>query len=137
MVWPRPSKTNFTARGSYRPSSRATCSILSLGTALATETVTMAGLQGSLIPILYGGLLSVGVAYTLQVVAQKHAKPSHAAIILSMESVFGAIGGSLLISERMDTRGLIGCGLILAGVLISQISFQPKPKPIVADSLSK
>lgn len=108
----------------------ATCSILSLGTALATETVTMAGLQGSLIPILYGGLLSVGVAYTLQVVAQKHAKPSHAAIILSMESVFGAIGGALLLGESMNLRGLIGCGLILAGILVSQMTFGKKPVPV-------
>ncbi len=112
----------------------ATCSILSILTALFTETVTMDGLAGSLIPILYGGLLSVGVAYTLQVVAQKHAKPSHAAIILSMESVFGAIGGALLLSERMSLRGLTGCALILAGILISQINFAPikkKNKPAI------
>ena len=113
----------------------ATTSILSIIAAVLFESVTLDGLMGSAIPLLYGGLLSVGVAYTLQVVAQKDAKPSHAAIILSMESVFGAIGGALLLSERMDTRGLIGCGLILAGVLISQISFQPKP--VLADSISK
>lgn len=108
----------------------ATCSILSILTALFTETITMDGLSGSLIPILYGGLLSVGVAYTLQVVAQQHAKPSHAAIILSMESVFGAIGGALLLSEKMSTRGLIGCGLILSGILISQLNFSWSKKKI-------
>ena len=75
-------------------------------------------------------LLSVGVAYTLQVVAQKHAKPSHAAIILSMESVFGAIGGALLLGESMNLRGLIGCGLILAGILVSQMTFGKKPVPV-------
>jgi drug/metabolite transporter (DMT)-like permease len=99
----------------------ATCSILSLTTALIFEQVTMSGLSKALIPILYGGLLSVGVAYTLQVVAQKNAKPSHAAIILSMESVFGAIGGALLLNEVMSSRGYIGCALILGGILISQI----------------
>ncbi len=104
----------------------ATCSILSLISALMFETVTVAGLTGSMIPLLYGGLLSVGVAYTLQVVAQKDAKPSHAAIILSMESVFGAIGGALLLSESMSARGAVGCALILAGILISQINFSPK-----------
>lgn len=104
----------------------ATCSILSLVSALMFETVTVAGLSGSLIPLLYGGLLSVGIAYTLQVVAQKDAKPSHAAIILSMESVFGAIGGALLLSERMGLRGAIGCALILAGILISQLNFSRK-----------
>jgi drug/metabolite transporter (DMT)-like permease len=104
----------------------ATCSILSLVTALIFETITMSGLSKALIPILYGGFLSVGVAYTLQVVAQKNAKPSHAAIILSMESVFGAIGGALLLGEVMSSRGYIGCVLILVGIIVSQIKFSPE-----------
>jgi drug/metabolite transporter (DMT)-like permease len=104
----------------------ATCSILSLVTALILKQFTIDGLSKALIPILYGGLLSVGVAYTLQVVAQKNAKPSHAAIILSMESVFGAIGGALLLSESMSSRGYVGCVLILTGILITQIKFSPE-----------
>jgi len=104
----------------------ATCSILSLTTAFIFEDITMTGISSALIPILYGGLLSVGVAYTLQVVAQKNAKPSHAAIILSMESVFGAIGGAILLRESMSGRGYVGCGLILAGILVSQINFSPE-----------
>ena len=104
----------------------ATCAILSLLTAFFTEEITIAGLRGSLIPILYGGLLSVGVAYTLQVVAQKNAKPSHAAIILSTESVFGAIGGALMLQEVMGSRELFGCVLIMGGILISQIDLSPK-----------
>ena len=71
--------------------------------------------------ILYGGLLSVGVAYTLQVVAQKDAKPTHAAILLSMESVFGVIGGALFLEESLNGRGLIGCVLIFVAIIISQI----------------
>lgn len=104
----------------------ATCSFLSLITALIFEHITMSGISQALVPILYGGLLSVGVAYTLQVVAQKNAKPSHAAIILSMESVFGAIGGTLLLGEIMSTRGYIGCILMLGGILVSQVKFYPK-----------
>ena len=104
----------------------ATCSFLSIISALTFEQITISGLSQALIPILYGGILSVGVAYTLQVVAQKNAKPSHAGIILSMESVFGAIGGALLLGESMSTRGYIGCILILAGILVSQIKFFPK-----------
>lgn len=104
----------------------ATCSVLSLITAFIFEDITMSGISGALIPILYGGLLSVGVAYTLQVVAQKNAKPSHAAIILSMESVFGALGGIIILGETMSGRGYIGCALILAGILASQINFSPK-----------
>jgi drug/metabolite transporter (DMT)-like permease len=104
----------------------ATCSILSLITALLFERITMSGISNALIPILYGGFLSTGVAYTLQVVAQKNAKPSHAAIILSMESVFGAIGGALLLGEKMAIRGAIGCIFILGGILISQFKNFPK-----------
>jgi drug/metabolite transporter (DMT)-like permease len=103
-----------------------TCSFLSLISALIFEQITMNGISQALVPILYGGLLSVGVAYTLQVVAQKNAKPSHAAIILSMESVFGAIGGAVLLGESMSSRGYIGCILILGGILVTQIKFRSK-----------
>ncbi|MGK0465107.1 DMT family transporter [Clostridium sp.] len=104
----------------------ATCSFLSLISALIFEQVTMNGISQALVPILYGGLLSVGVAFTLQAIAQKNAKPSHAAIILSMESVFGAIGGAVLLGESMSSRGYIGCILILGGILVTQIKFRSK-----------
>lgn len=104
----------------------ATCSILSIASALLFEQITIISISQALIPILYGGFLSVGIAYTLQVVAQKNASPSHAGIILSMESVFSAIGGSLLLGESMNIRGYSGCLLIIGGVLISQIKFSFK-----------
>jgi drug/metabolite transporter (DMT)-like permease len=104
----------------------ATCSLLSLATALIFEQITITGLTQALIPILYGGFLSVGIAYTLQVVAQKNAKPSHAALILSMESVFGAIGGAVILGESMSTRGYFGCILILTGIFVSQIRISKK-----------
>lgn len=103
-----------------------TCAVISLIAAFFTEEVTMAALKGSLAPILYGGLLSVGVAYTLQVVAQKNAKPSHAAIILSTESVFGAIGGVWLLHEVMGMKEIIGAVMIMAGILISQMEFKSR-----------
>ena len=99
----------------------ATCSILSMGFALVLENISLIGLSQALVPILYGGIASVGIAYTLQVVGQKHAKPSHAAIILSMESVFASIGGLILLGEIMGVKGYIGCALMLAGMLLSQI----------------
>ncbi|MFH1981007.1 MAG: DMT family transporter [Pseudomonadota bacterium] len=99
----------------------ATCSVLSLATAVFLETITWAGIQAALIPILYGGLMSVGIAYTLQVVAQKDAHPAHAAIILSLEAVFAAIGGWLLLGEVLSARGITGCGLMLVGMLLSQM----------------
>lgn len=99
----------------------ATCSILSLTAGLIFEKTTFQGLEQAIIPILYGGICSVGVAYTLQVIAQKHARPAHAAIILSMESVFASIGGIIILNEKLGARGYAGCALMLSGMLISQI----------------
>ncbi len=74
-----------------------------------------------MLPILYGGLMSVGIAYTLQVVAQKDAPPAHASIILSLETVFAAISGWILLGEVLSFRTLIGCVLMLAGMLLVQL----------------
>lgn len=98
----------------------ATCSILSLITAFALEDISIGGIYLALIPILFGGIMSVGVAYTLQAVGQRYAKPAHAAIALSMEAVFAAIGGMLILKETMNLRGYFGCALMLAGMLITQ-----------------
>ena len=98
----------------------AACSVLSLIVAFIFEDVNLNGLTNALVPILYGGIMSAGVAYTLQAVGQKYAKPSHAAIALSMESVFAAIGGALLINEVLPTKGYAGCALMLLGMLIAQ-----------------
>lgn len=111
-----------------------TCSVLSLITALCIETIAWNGIAQAGIPILYGGLFSVGIAYTLQVVGQKSASPSHAAIILSMETVFAAIGGYLIINEQLGARELWGCGLMFTGMLVSQLQsiLSPKAQPLKA-----
>lgn len=101
----------------------AVCSILSLLVAFIFENFTLNEIYQAAIPILYGGLMSVGVAYTIQVYAQKSALPSDAAIILSLESLFAALGGWLILSEQMDAIKIFGCVLMLAGVIISQIKF--------------
>jgi drug/metabolite transporter (DMT)-like permease len=75
---------------------------------------------GALIPILYGGIGSVGIAYTLQVVAQSDAPPAHAAIILCFEGFFAALGGVLLLSEKVNGAVLLGFILMLAGMLVTQ-----------------
>ncbi|MFP5212064.1 MAG: EamA family transporter, partial [Acidobacteriota bacterium] len=98
------------------------CSALSLITATMTETISLQALCGVLVPILYGGFLSVGIAYTLQVVAQRDAHPAHAAIILSLESVFAALTGWILLGESLTLRAFWGCGLMLAGMLLSQFN---------------
>lgn len=98
-----------------------TCSILSLVTAVFTETIVISSLVAAAVPIVYGGVCSVGIAYTLQILGQKHAPPAHAAIILSMETVFAAIGGFVLIGEKMGGQEIFGCALMLSGMLVSQL----------------
>lgn len=98
-----------------------TCSILSLITASIVEAITVNAILQAFVPLLYGGLGSVGIAYTLQVIAQRDAHPAHAAILLSLESVFAAIGGWLILGEIISPRGLVGCGLMLSGMLLSQL----------------
>ncbi len=97
------------------------CAVLSLTSAAAAEPISISGIRDGILPILYGGLMSVGVAYTLQVVAQKDAPPAHAAVILSLETVFAAVAGWILLGEGLSLRALIGCMLMLAGMLLVQL----------------
>ena len=100
------------------------CSLLSLITAIFFETITLQSLLAAGIPIFYGGVLSVGVAYTLQVVGQRDAQAAHAAILLSLEAVFAVIGGWILLRETLTLRGRCGCLLMFAGMLVSQFKSQ-------------
>ncbi|MFA8299263.1 MAG: DMT family transporter [Hyphomicrobiales bacterium] len=104
------------------------CGILSMIVAVFRETIDYNSILLAGIPILYGGIGSVGIAYTLQVFAQKHTRPSHAAIILSFESVFAAIGGWLIINEQLSNMGILGCVMMLIGVIIAQIKFRNRKK---------
>ncbi len=99
----------------------AVCSLLSAVVALASESITLAGLSNALLPILYGGFMSVGIAYTLQVVAQRDAHPTPAAIIMSLESAFAAVGGGLMLGEALGVRGSLGAALMLTGMVLAQI----------------
>ena len=87
---------------------------------LPNETLTLDAIRDGLPALLYSGIMSVGVAFTLQVIAQKDAKPAHAAILMSLESVFSVVGGALLLHERMGLRSGIGCVLMFAAVLLAQ-----------------
>jgi drug/metabolite transporter (DMT)-like permease len=98
----------------------AFCSLISLTGAVLFEDITLSGLRAGVIPLLYGGLMSVGVAYTLQVVAQRDARPAPAAIILSLEAVFAALAGWMLLGETLTMQALVGCALMLAGMIWSQ-----------------
>lgn len=95
------------------------CSLLSAVFALLTEKLSLSGIRMAAIPILYGGLVSVGIAYTLQVIAQKRARPAHAAIIMSLEAVFALIGGWIMLSEPVTIQGTAGGALMFTAMILS------------------
>jgi len=97
------------------------CGVISLLIAIAIEMISWDMIVATTIPLLYAGIMSTGIAYTLQVVAQQHAHSSHAAIILSLEGAFAVLGGWLLLGEHLPARGLLGCALMLTGMFLSQL----------------
>lgn len=99
----------------------AAVSLISLIIAFVVEDVSLNGILQAAVPIFYGGVMSVGIAYTLQIIGQRTAHPAHASILLSLEAVFAAFGGWLILSEVMTFRQLSGCALMLSGMLISQL----------------
>lgn len=106
----------------------ATCALVSLLLALVFEEIDPANIWLAGPALLYGGLFAVAVGYTLQVVAQKHAIASHAAIILSLEAVFAAIAGALFLDESLTLRGYLGCVLMFIGMLAAQL-WPRRPEP--------
>jgi drug/metabolite transporter (DMT)-like permease len=98
-----------------------TCSVISMVLALIFEPIEISAIIAAGPALLYGGLIAVGIGYTLQVVAQKHAIASHAAIIFSLEAVFAAIAGAWLLGEALQLKGYVGCALMLAGMLLAQL----------------
>lgn len=97
------------------------CGVVSLAIGLVVEPLRLSDIVRAAPTILYGGALSVGVAYTIQVVAQKDAAPAHAAVIFSMEGVFAALAGWLVLGETLATRAMLGCALMLAGLIVCQV----------------
>ena len=97
------------------------CGALSAFGALFLEDWSNQQIGAALPGILFAGVVSVAIAYTLQVVAQPAVTPSHAVIILSLEGVFGAFAGWLLCGEAMSVRGMVGAGVLTAGVIVAQL----------------
>lgn len=98
-----------------------TCAVISLLLAIVLEEIKLESILAAGPAILYGGILGVAVGFTLQVVAQKDAIASHAAIILSLEAVFAAIAGAIFLSESLEMRGYFGCALMFVGMLLAQL----------------
>lgn len=97
------------------------CGIISLPFMLGFETVSWASIMESKIPILYAGVMSCGVAYTLQVIAQKRTEPTMTSLILSMESVIAVIAGILILGESISVRETIGSIIMFSGILLAQM----------------
>ena len=89
--------------------------------ALLFEHPTLASLLSAAGPILYAGVMSCGVAYTLQVVAQRHVEPTLASLVLSLESVFSVLTGWLVLHQTLSLRELTGCGLMFAAIVLAQL----------------
>lgn len=97
------------------------CAVFSFIAALISETIDLQNVLLAYLPILYAGLFSVGIAFTIQVVAQREAHPANAAIIMSLEAVFAVIGGWMILNESIPLRGLFGCVMMLIGMILSQL----------------
>ena len=106
------------------------CGILCAVPMFVQEQPRISEILAAWIPLAYAGVLSCGVAYTLQVIAQKNTDPTVASLLLSLESVFSVLTGWVILGERLSGRELFGCALVFAAVLLAQI---PGKKPVSND----
>ncbi|HVI39370.1 MAG TPA: DMT family transporter [Anaerovoracaceae bacterium] len=104
--------------------------VLSFIGALIFEDMSISGIIDCAIPILYAGALSGGVGFTFQILGQKHTNPTVASLILSLEAVFGAIFGFLILKEMMTPREIAGCLMMFCAIIISQLPDRKKPETI-------
>lgn len=105
-----------------------TCGSLSGIVMLLTESPKPAHILAAWMPILYSGVLSCGVAYTLQIVGQKNYNPTVATLLLSLESVFSVLTGWVVLHEKLSARELAGCVLIFCAVIMAQLPERKKEK---------
>ena len=106
-----------------------TTAILSAVVALFTETPTWEKIVSAMIPILYCGIVSGDIGYTLQIVAQKFTDPTIASLLMSLESVFAALAGTILLHESMSLQEGIGCIILFAAIIWAQIPLPKKRRP--------
>ncbi|WP_033045943.1 MULTISPECIES: DMT family transporter [Pseudomonas] len=107
-----------------------TCAVLSLAIAIVSEPISLDSVSNAGIPLFYGSVLSVAIGFTLQILAQRHIKATHSAIILSIEAVFAAFAGWLILNETLTLKASIGCALILTGTLLAQLSPEKDRKKV-------
>ena len=97
------------------------CGIISVIIAFIFESPSLSAILSGWLPILYAGVLSCGVAYTLQIVGQKNMDPTVASLILSLESVFSVLAGWLILNQTMTLREFSGCGLMFLAIILAQL----------------
>lgn len=108
----------------------ASCGLCSFIAVPFVETLALADLQRAALPIAYTALFPIALGFTLQIYAQRHAPETHAAIILSLESVFAVLAGWLILNESLTHRERIGCVLMFAGMIVAQLfSHKQRPSP--------
>lgn len=93
---------------------------------MTTETITLPAFKQALIPMLYTGIFSTGVAYTLQIIGQKGLNPTVSSLVMCLESVFSALGGWLLLGQSLNIQELTGCSLMFLAIVFSQVSPRKK-----------
>ena len=103
-----------------------TCAVLTLLLVPFTETPDPAAIASGIIPLLYAGILSSGVAYSLQIVGQKDTDPAVASLILSLESCFSVLAGFVLLGQSLSLRELSGCLIMFLGIILSQLPDRKK-----------
>ncbi len=101
-----------------------TCAALNAVFAVFTEDISAAGICMNIVPILYTGIMSIGIGYTFQTLGQRGVNPNFASIILGTEGVFAAIAGAIMLGEKMTVRGYAGCVLMFLGTVLSQIKLK-------------
>ncbi len=102
--------------------------VLSLPMILLSERPTISDIGAQTFPLLYAGLMSCGIGYTLQMIGQKMTKPTVASLLMSLESVFAVIAGVVVLSEEHSVYEYIGCALVFGAVIIAQIPFASKDR---------
>lgn len=104
------------------------CGIISLFFMFLFESPTLGAIWAARIPIMYAGVMSCGVAYTLQILGQKNMNPTVASLLLSLESVFSALAGWALLKQSLSFRELLGCALVFAAIVLAQLPDKAKQK---------
>lgn len=102
--------------------------VIATGIALVIEKPELTQIMAAWLPIAYAGVLSCGVAYTLQIIGQKDMNPTVASLVLSLESVVSVLAGWLLLNQVLDTREIVGCVIMFIAIILAQINFEKTPK---------